>query len=192
MLLLDAPFLNQLCLSGFAMQNSGSTMFIIISLTALQIIMYIMNYIDRNALPQARLQGLEKDLGMKGVDYNIVLSLTFIGYILMQIPSNLLLGYFRPSLYLSTVMVGWGIVSACTGATQNFSGIAACRFFLGISEAPFFAGVAFLFSGWYTRKELGKRLGIFFCGAMISGAFGGLFAAGIAAAFKHNHIHSWR
>jgi len=89
-----------------SLANSQSTSFIIISLTAFQIIMYIMNYIDRNALPQARLQGLEKDLGMKGVDYNIVLSLTFIGYILMQIPSSLLLGYFRPSLYLSTVMVG--------------------------------------------------------------------------------------
>jgi hypothetical protein len=49
-----------------------------------QILMYIMNYIDRNALPQARIQGLERDLGLVGVEYNIVLSLTFIGYILMQ------------------------------------------------------------------------------------------------------------
>lgn len=46
--------------------------------------MYIMNYIDRNALPQARIQGIEQDLGLKGVEYNIVLSLTFIGYISMQ------------------------------------------------------------------------------------------------------------
>lgn len=60
------------------------------------------------------------------------------------------------------------------------------------NRAPFFAGVAFLFSGWYTRKELGTRLGIFFCGAMLSGAFGGLFAAGIAAAFRNNRIESWR
>ena len=49
-----------------------------------QIIMYIMNYIDRNAVPQARVQGLEKDLNLKGVEYNVVLSVTFIGYILMQ------------------------------------------------------------------------------------------------------------
>jgi MFS family permease len=59
-------------------------------------------------------------------------------------------------------------------------------------RAPFFVGVAFLFSGWYTRKELAKRLGIFFSGAMFSGAFGGLFAAGIASAFKNNRIESWR
>lgn len=46
--------------------------------------MYIMNYIDRNAVPHARVQGLEEDLGLHGVQYNIVLSVTFIGYILMQ------------------------------------------------------------------------------------------------------------
>ncbi|KAJ0279332.1 hypothetical protein Brms1b_008912 [Colletotrichum noveboracense] len=58
--------------------------------------------------------------------------------------------------------------------------------------APFFVGCAFLFSGWYTRKELGLRLGIFYSAAMISGAFGGLFAAGIAAAFANNRLESWR
>jgi hypothetical protein len=53
-------------------------------LSSFQIVMYIMNYIDRNALPQARIQGIEKDIGLVGIEYNIVLSLTFIGYILMQ------------------------------------------------------------------------------------------------------------
>ncbi|KAK5070338.1 hypothetical protein LTR64_000008 [Lithohypha guttulata] len=156
------------------------------------ILMYIMNYIDRNALPQARIQGLEADIGLKGVEYNVALSVLFVGYVSMQIPSNMILGIVRPSWYLATCMVVWGIVSGCSGAVQGFGGLVAARFFLGITEAPFFVGVAFLFSGWYTRKELGTRLGIFFCGAMLSGAFGGLFAAGIAAAFRNNRIESWR
>ena len=46
--------------------------------------MYILNYIDRNALPQAKVQGISEDIGLAGIEYNIVLSLTFIGYILMQ------------------------------------------------------------------------------------------------------------
>lgn len=96
--------------------------------------MYIMNYIDRNALPQARVQGLEDDVGLKGSEYNVVLSFTFIGYILMQIPSNMVLGLVRPSWYLSSVMIAWGIVSGCSGAVSSFGGIAACRFFLGITE----------------------------------------------------------
>lgn len=97
--------------------------------------MYIMNYIDRNALPQARIQGLEDDLGLVGSECNVVLSVTFIGYILMQVPSNMILGRVRrPSWYLSAVMIAWGIVSGCSGAVHNFGGIAACRFFLGITE----------------------------------------------------------
>ncbi|GAB7362469.1 hypothetical protein MBLNU230_g2791t1 [Neophaeotheca triangularis] len=156
-------------------------------------IMYILNYVDRNALPQARIQGIEDDINLVGVQYNIVLSLTFIGYVLFQVPSNMLLSKVkRPRYYLSGWMVAWGLVSGLSGAVQNFAGIAACRFFLGITEAPFFVGVAFLFSGWYTRKELGLRLGAFFCAAMLSGAFAGLYAAGIAAAFANHRIASWR
>ncbi|KAL4802397.1 major facilitator superfamily domain-containing protein [Aspergillus unguis] len=164
----------------------------ILGLTVRSIIMYLLNYVDRNALPQARVQGLEDDLGLKGVEYNVVLSITFIGYIVMQVPSNMALSYCRPSLYLSGCMIAWGVVSGATGAVQGFGGLAATRLFLGVTEAPFFAGCAFLFSGWYTRKELGLRLGIFFCSAMVAGAFGGLFAAGIAAAFKDSDIASWR
>ncbi|KAK1657107.1 major facilitator superfamily domain-containing protein [Colletotrichum godetiae] len=156
------------------------------------IVMYILNYVDRNAVPHARVQGLEKDLGMSGYKYNIVLSVTFIGYIAMQVPSNMILTKVRPSWYLSGCMATWGIVSGLSGAVHSFAGLAVNRFFLGITEAPFFVGCAFLFSGWYTRKELGLRLGIFFCAAMVSGAFGGLFAAGIAAAFSNNSLESWR
>ncbi|KAL3447232.1 major facilitator superfamily domain-containing protein [Aspergillus insuetus] len=163
-----------------------------VRLLPILMVMYVMNYIDRNALPQARVQGLEEDLNLSGYEYNIVLSLTFIGYILMQVPSNMLLSLTRPSIYLSCCMVAWGIASGATGAVHNFSGLAACRFILGVTEAPFFAGCAFLFSGWYTRKELGLRLAIFYCAAMLAGAFGGLFAAGIEAAFRNHSLPSWR
>lgn len=46
--------------------------------------MYFLNYLDRNALPQARLNTLEEDLGLKGVQYNTAISILFVGYILMQ------------------------------------------------------------------------------------------------------------
>jgi hypothetical protein len=65
--------------------------------TSLKILVYILNYIDRNALPQARIQGLEADLGLKGVQYNVCLSILFVGYIVMQ--STLP----RQSLYISMI-----------------------------------------------------------------------------------------
>ena len=98
----------------------------------------------------------------------------------MQVPSNAMLNYCgRPSLYLGFFTVSWGLVSACTSQVTGYGGIVACRFILGLVEAPFFAGVLFYLSKWYTKKELNLRMSIFYSGSLISGAFGNLIAAGI-------------
>lgn len=98
----------------------------------------------------------------------------------MQVPSNLTLNYVgRPSLYLGFFVVAWGLVSALTSQVATFGSIVACRFILGLVEAPFFAGVLFYLSSWYTKKELALRMSIFYSGSLLSGAFGNLIAAGI-------------
>ncbi|KAL4864430.1 hypothetical protein BDV12DRAFT_201123 [Aspergillus spectabilis] len=144
------------------------------------ILVYLMNYIDRNNYAAARLQGLEADLNMNGQQYQTGLSILFVGYILMQVPSNLLLNYMgRPSIYLGFFTVAWGLVSTLTSQVTSYGSIIACRFILGIVEAPFFAGVLFYLSKWYTKKELALRMSIFYSGSLLSGAFGNLIAAGI-------------
>jgi MFS family permease len=85
----------------------------------------------------------------------------------------------RPSWYLGFFTIAWGLVSACTSQVTNYAGIVAARFILGIVEAPFFAGVLFYLSKWYTKDELAKRNAIFYSGSLVSGAFGNLIAAGI-------------
>lgn len=120
----------------------------------------------------------------------------------MQVPSNLLLNYCgRPSWYLGFFVVAWGLVSACTSQVSTYGQIVACRFLLGLVgktvhrlfcllhsyllisnhplEAPFFAGVLFYLSKWYTKSELSFRMAVFYSGSLISGAFGNLIAAGI-------------
>jgi MFS family permease len=98
----------------------------------------------------------------------------------MQVPSNLLLNYAgRPSLYLGFFTIAWGLVSACTSQVSTYGEIVACRFILGLVEAPFFAGVLFYLSKWYTKGELSLRMAIFYSGSLVSGAFGSLIAAGI-------------
>ncbi|KAK7457335.1 hypothetical protein Landi51_01468 [Colletotrichum acutatum] len=91
--------------------------------------------LDRNALPQARLNTLEEDLGLKGVEYNTAISILFVGYLLMQVPSNMFLTRTSPSIYMSTCMIGWAAISAATAGVKNHSGLVACRFFLGFVEA---------------------------------------------------------
>ena len=68
--------------------------------------------------------------------FNTTVSILFVGYVLMQVPSNMLITKVRPSMYMSGWMVVWAIVSGCTALVQNYAGLVACRFLLGITEAP--------------------------------------------------------
>ncbi|KAF7977659.1 hypothetical protein HWV62_3092 [Athelia sp. TMB] len=135
------------------------------------IIIYILNYIDRNNASAARLRGFEADLHLVGQQFNTILSILYVGYIIMQIPS--------PSLYLPAAMCVWGAISVLTGITTNFTGALLTRFFLGFVEAAFFPGSLFLLSKWYKRSELGQRTALLSCGSLISNAFGSLMASGI-------------
>lgn len=74
--------------------------------------MYFLNYVDRGALSQAKLNSLERDLDMRDVDFNTAVSILVVGYVLMQIPSNMLLTRVRPSLYLASCMFLWSIISS--------------------------------------------------------------------------------
>ncbi|KAJ5818075.1 hypothetical protein N7474_003666 [Penicillium riverlandense] len=157
------------------------------------VVMYLLNFLDRNNLSQARLGSLEEDLGMKGTDYNLATSILFVGYLLMQLPSNLFLTRVRPSLFLGIAMAIWGVISACQAATQSFSGLVVTRFFLGFVEAPFFPGAVMLMSSWYTRQELSHRIAWFYAGSSLANAFGGLIGAGVLANLDGAHnIAGWR
>ncbi|KAL5508289.1 hypothetical protein ACEPAH_5908 [Sanghuangporus vaninii] len=147
---------------------------------SIMIVIYILNYIDRNNAAAARLRGFEEDLNLEGQEFNTLLSILYVGYVIMQIPSNMLLNYIeRPSLYIPACMVIWGLISVLTGVCRNFIDALLTRFFLGFVEAAFFPGAIFLLTKWYTREELGLRVCLLYCGNIISNAFGSLIASGI-------------
>ncbi|KAH7040206.1 putative MFS transporter [Microdochium trichocladiopsis] len=154
--------------------------------------MYLTNFLDRSALAR-KLGTLEKDLNMVGTDFNTATSILFVGYLLMQLPSNLLLTRVRPSVYLSLAMALWGIISASQAAAHSFAGLVVARFFLGFSEAPFFPGAVFLMSSWYKRSELVQRMAWFYAGSSLANAFGGLIGAGVLGNLEGAHgIAGWR
>ncbi|KAL4804263.1 major facilitator superfamily domain-containing protein [Aspergillus unguis] len=144
-------------------------------------VLYLISHLDRANIGNAKIEGLTTDLGLNGVQWNIVLSIFFIPYVLLEVPSNMFLkNLARPSVYLGILMTCWGIIMTLTGITQNFAGIIVARIFLGIFEAGFFPGAVYLCTFWYMPKELSTRLAIFYCASALSGAFSGLLAAGIA------------
>lgn len=69
---------------------------------------FLMAFLDRTNIGNARIQGLEASLGMKGSDYNIALFIFFIPYILLEVPSNIIIKRVAPSTWLSGIMVFWG------------------------------------------------------------------------------------
>lgn len=120
-------------------------------------------------------------------------SLTLPSYMLMQLPSNMILTRVLPSVYLSFWVCIWSCISAITAAASSYSHLFAIRFLLGISEAPFFPGVFFLLSCWYTRKELAFRTAILYSGLVLATAFSGLIAAGVFAGLDGvRHLAGWR
>lgn len=161
---------------------------------SLFVLIYIMNYLDRNNIAAARLKGLQRDLDMNYQQYATCLSILYVGYILMQVPSNILINTIqRPSLYISMVMLLWGLISTLSGVAHNFGGMVAIRFFLGFVEAAFLPGALMILSKWYTRRELTMRNAILFCGNLISNAFSALIAAGVLSNMEGVLGHAaWR
>ncbi|WVF73150.1 hypothetical protein IAT40_007969 [Kwoniella sp. CBS 6097] len=147
---------------------------------SLFVLLYIMNYLDRNNISSAKGKGLMRDLKLNETQYATCLSILYVGYILMQVPSNMIINKIsRPSWYIGAAMLVWGAISTSSGAVTSFGGMVATRFCLGFVEAVFLPGALLILSKWYTRRELTLRNAILFGGNLISNAFAALVAAGI-------------
>lgn len=123
---------------------------------------------------------MAKDLDLIGYRFNWALTIFYISYICVEIPSNIALKVVGGKYYLPALVASFGLVSMCTSFVSNFQGLMACRFFLGLCEGSVMPGLAYYLSNFYRRAELSFRVGIFIAGASMSGAFGGLLAAGLS------------
>ncbi|KAI1757015.1 MFS transporter-like protein [Xylaria castorea] len=156
-------------------------------------LMYFLNFLDRNAIVNGKLNHLDKDLGLVGSQYNTCVSIFFVGYITAQIPSNMLVTRLRPSWYLSGWMLAWAIVSTLNCLVKDYHGLLAIRLVLGLTEAPFYPGGVYLVSLFYTRKETATRLAVFYTGNLLASTFSGLIAAGVFAGLDGVHgLAGWR
>ncbi|KAK2836832.1 hypothetical protein FQN49_006680 [Arthroderma sp. PD_2] len=143
-------------------------------------LLYLVSFLDRTNVGNAKLEGLLKDLGLSDGQYAAALTIFFVSYSIFEPLTNVLLKRFRPSIFIPVIMIIWGICMTTMGLTTNFSGFMAARWFLGLSEAGLFPGVGYFLSCWYKRSEFGVRMAIFFSAAAVAGSFGGLLAAAIA------------
>ncbi|KAF2972643.1 hypothetical protein GQX73_g915 [Xylaria multiplex] len=155
-------------------------------------ILYLFCFIDRANIGNARLAGFETDLGLVGYDYNTVLSIFYVSYIVFEIPSNLACKWIGPGWFLPAISLGFGISSLGTAFVHTKSAACGVRFVLGAFEAGMMPGISYYLSRWYRRSELTFRLSLFIVMAPLAGAFGGLLASGILKLDHFGSLHSWR
>ncbi|TQB73400.1 hypothetical protein MPDQ_005896 [Monascus purpureus] len=143
-------------------------------------LLYLVSFLDRTNIGNAKLDGLQEDTHMSDTQYNDTLTIFFISYSVFEPLTNVLLKRLRPSVFIPIIMTLWGLCMTFMGFVHNFSGLMAARWFLGLTEAGLFPGISYYLSCWYKRSEFGVRMAIFFSAAALAGSFGGLLAAAIA------------
>ncbi|TWU70645.1 hypothetical protein ED733_000791 [Metarhizium rileyi] len=155
-------------------------------------LIYVVAFLDRSNISNALTMSMPKELGLTGQQPNIALAVFFVPYIVFEIPSNILMKKLSPHVWLSLCVLGFGVTELCQGFIQNYSGLLATRFFLGVFEAGIFPGSFYLISFWYKRDEAQKRFTVYFCSVILSSAFGGLLASAIARMDGLQGKSNWR
>ncbi|KAL4794351.1 histidine phosphatase superfamily [Aspergillus venezuelensis] len=156
------------------------------------VLLYLFSFLDRVNIGNARLYGLEEDLGLEGDQYQVAVSILFVTYCLFEVPSNLVIKKLTPSRYIAAISVIWGIIATLTGIVQGYGGLIACRLLLGVVEAGLFPGLMTYLTMFYSKRELALRTGYLFSSAALAGACGGLLAYGIGFMDGVAGLKGWR
>lgn len=129
---------------------------------------------------------------MHGYDYNIILTMFYISYIVFEIPANILCKYMGPGWFIPITTILFGICSLATAWVKTVPQMMAVRFLLGLFEAGMLPGIAYYLSRWYRRAELTFRLALYIVTAPLAGAFGGLLASAILTLDQVAGLRDWR
>ncbi|KAI0919969.1 hypothetical protein AcV5_001901 [Taiwanofungus camphoratus] len=156
------------------------------------VLLYLASYIDRANIGNAKVLGLYESLDLTSNQYNWALSIFFIGYVIFETPSNIILKRFSPRWYIPCLTVLWGLICALISLVHNVAGLLAGRFFLGFVEAGFLPGIVYWMSCWYPRPMQGRRFAVLYSSVSLTGAFGGLLATAIHALNGTHGIAGWR
>src|SRR3954449_10029624 len=133
---------------------------------------YMINALDRFNVSMAALT-MNKALGLSATSYGLGAGAFFWSYVLFQFPANLLLARIGARVWISLIMVLWGVCSAGTAFVTGETSFVVVRFLLGIAEAGFFPGVAYFMTCWFPALYRGRMMGIFYAFGAAAGIIGG-------------------
>lgn len=156
-------------------------------------IIYAFALIDRVNLPNARIAGMDKDLGLSiGSRYSILTMIFFIPYIICQFPANIIIRKLGPAVWLPSLVICWGAVSIGMGFVTHWTQAVGLRIILGVLEAGYYPGCVFLLSCWYVRFEVQKRFSAFYLLALLASGFSNILAWGLSEMKGIGGLNGWQ
>jgi D-galactonate transporter len=161
-------------------------------LIPLLLICYIVAYLDRVNVGFAKLQMLN-DLGFSELVYATGAGIFFIGYFIFEVPSNVILHRVGARVWISRIMITWGLLSAGMMFVTTPTSFYVLRFLLGVAEAGFFPGIILYLTYWYPSNRRGHITSLFMTGIPMSGVIGGPLSGGIMTLFDgYNGWAGWQ
>jgi len=138
--------------------------------------LYFVNYLDRTNLGIAKAE-ISSDLQLSATLFGLASGIFFIGYVLVEVPSNLALVRFGARRWLARIAVSWGIVAVAIAFSPNAHVLLALRFLLGVTEAGLFPGIVFYLSQWFPTAYRARVIGVFMLAVPLASAIGTPLAA---------------
>ncbi|KIW05498.1 uncharacterized protein PV09_03381 [Verruconis gallopava] len=160
------------------------------SVLPLVMVLYLLSFLDRSNIGNARIAGMSEDLNLVGNRYDWLLTIFYISYITFQWQA-LCWKLIPPHIWAAFCVFGWGLVSTVQAGIHSWQAEMALRFFMGVTEAGYGPGIPYLLSFFYLRHEIGFRQGIFLSAAPLANTFAGALAYGITSG-KNLKLANWR
>lgn len=142
-----------------------------VRLVPLLMALYFVNYLDRTNLGIAKAE-VSADLQLSATMFGLASGIFFIGYVLVEVPSNLALFRFGARRWLARIAVSWGVVAVAIAFSPNATTLLALRFLLGVAEAGLFPGVVFYLSQWFPTAYRARVVGVFMLAVPVASAIG--------------------
>src|SRR5690606_29956504 len=124
-------------------------------------LLYFVNYLDRVNIGFAGPNGMNDELGMTATVFGFASGIFFLGYLVLEVPSNLALHKFGARRWLARIMITWGIVATAMAFVPNATTLVLLRFLLGVAEAGFFPGIILYLTFWFPAAQRAKAVALF-------------------------------
>ena len=154
-------------------------------------LLYVVSFLDRINIGFAALT-MNKELAITSQQFGFLAGIFFFGYFIFEIPSNLLLHKIGARIWITRILIVWGILATLTGFVRTIHELYALRFLLGLAEAGYFPGIVLYLTYWFRQREQAQAIALFLTGIPFTSIIGAPISGFILDHVHWLNVSSWR